>query len=44
MRDFEIGKALAFIDEHIEDKFLLNDLAMIFVRFGDFYFQHCAQR
>lgn len=27
MRDFEIGKALAFIDEHIEDKLLLNDIA-----------------
>ena len=27
MRDFEIEKALAFIDEHIEDKLLLNDIA-----------------
>ena len=27
MRDFEIGKILAFIDEHIEDKLLLNDIA-----------------
>ena len=27
VRDFEIEKALAFIDEHIEDKLLLNDIA-----------------
>lgn len=27
MRDFEIEKALEFIDEHIEDKLLLNDIA-----------------
>ncbi len=27
MRDFEIEKALAFIDEHIEDKLFLNDIA-----------------
>ncbi len=27
MRDFEIEKALAFIDEHIEDKLFLNDVA-----------------
>ena len=27
MKDFEIKKALAFIDEHIEDKLLLNDIA-----------------
>lgn len=27
MSDFEIWKALAFIDEHIEDKLLLNDIA-----------------
>lgn len=27
MRDFEIEKALAFIDEHIEDKLYLNDIA-----------------
>ncbi len=27
MKDFEIEKTLAFIDEHIEDKFRLNDIA-----------------
>ncbi len=27
MKDFEIEKALAFIDEHIEDKLVLNDIA-----------------
>lgn len=27
MKEFEIKKALAFIDEHIEDKLLLNDIA-----------------
>ena len=27
MSDFEIGKVLAFIDEHIEDELLLNDIA-----------------
>lgn len=27
MRDFKIEKALAFIDEHIEDKLFLNDIA-----------------
>ena len=27
MSDFEIKKALAFIDEHIEEKLFLNDIA-----------------
>lgn len=30
MRDFEIEKVLKYIDEHIEDKFFLNDIAKEF--------------